>query len=142
MGCMNITWVGLSPVFLFGVLRWVRRALLKVSVSRLQVVETFDLSILLALLTPSSAHWLECGDWAEDSLCLTSESFRNLLVADAVYSGPLSEAISKLMPKVVRWVLRAEMSPWPPSFFPTLYTDNQAEYLLTMMGNFLPYMVS
>ena len=42
-----------------------------------------------------------------------------------------------LTPKVVKWVLRVEMSPWAPSFFPTLYTNNQAECLLKMVGDFL-----
>ena len=88
---------------------WVRRALLKLSVSGLPVVDTFSLSIFL--------------------------------VADAVYSGPPSEAISMLMPKVVKCVLRAEISPWAPSFFPTSYTDSLAEYLSMMRRNFLAYRV-
>ena len=40
------------------------------------------------------------------------------LVADAVHSGPLSEAISMLMPKVVKCVLSAEMSPDDDEEFP------------------------
>ena len=55
IGRPNITCAGLMPVSLSRVLRWVRRALLKVSVSRLPVLVTFSLSILLALFTPSSA---------------------------------------------------------------------------------------
>ena len=58
------------------------------------------------------------------------------LVADAVHFWPLSEVISTLMPRVVWLVLRVEMSPWAPSSSPTLCTDNQAECLLRMMGDF------
>ena len=63
------------------------------------------------------------------------------MVADAVCSGPPSEVISMLMPKVAKWVLRAEVSPWAPSFSPKSYTDNQAGCLSMMMRNFLPYRV-
>ena len=80
IGCPNITCAGLIPVSLSGVFLWVRSALLKLSVSRLPVVDTLSLSILLADLTPNSARWLEWGKWAEESLCLTAQSFRNFLV--------------------------------------------------------------
>ena len=58
-----------------------------------------------------------------------------------MYSGPPSEATSRLMPNVVKWVLRAVIKPWAPSFLPTSYTDNQPEYLSTTMRNLLPYKV-
>ena len=50
----------------------------------------------------------------------------------------MSEVISMLLPKVVKWVLRAEMIPWAPSFSPTSCMDTLAECLSMMMRNFLP----
>ena len=50
----------------------------------------------------------------------------------------LSEAISTLTPRVVWLVLRAEISPWAPSFFPTSCKGDQAKCLSMMMWDFLP----
>ena len=61
IGRLKITWAGLSPVSLSGVLWWVRRALLKLSVSRLPEVDMFSLSILLARL---SGVWGVGGGWS------------------------------------------------------------------------------
>ena len=47
-------------------------------------------------------------------------------------------AISALMRKVVWLVLRAEISPWAPSFFPTSCKGDQAKCLSMMMRDFLP----
>ena len=70
-------------------------------------------------------------------LVVDTSSLSIPLVADAVHSEPPSEAISTLMPMVVRSVLVAGMIPWAHSFSPTPYTDSHAECLVQMVGNFL-----
>ena len=92
----------------------------------------------MARLVASSVAWLVAGFMAR-----LVAGFVAWLVAEfmARLVAGLSEAISTLMQKVVWLVLRAEISPWAPSFFPTSYTLNHPEYLSTMMRNFLPYRV-
>ena len=121
---------GDSFVSLSGVFLYCRRALRKASLSRVPVGPVFPASRRFMDFTATSARQLLWAKATDESLWWIPQSRRKLEVAEAVNSGPPSEASSSGMPKVVKVNLREAMMPEDPP--EALMTVGQLEYLSTM----------
>ena len=100
---------------LSGVFLYCNIARRKASLFKLPLAPTLSVNNLFTILTPTSALQLLWAKATEDSLWWIPQSFRNLWVADAVNCGPLSEANSSGIPKVVNMSFKAVMRPDAPS---------------------------